>query len=380
MQTLARPLPSTAARPTPDDQAALTAAGHGAWRIARDRIEPVEPFYVGSETATVLVPTEQVLLSTVALPLPNHAKRLAALPFAIEDRIAEPIETVHVALGNKMAGQDWLAGVVRHEVMRGWLAQIAAAGLGDAALVPDALTLPVPEAGHWSVAAEAGRALVRTPDGAGFAVPLAGLAAAWAAAGTPGIHAYGAALPETFGATAATRAPVAPALNLRQGAYAAANAGLPRWAKRLAIIVGIALAAHLAIAIVDLIALKTMAGKRKAETIALIQQKAPGTMIGDDVVAQATALVPSSVGKAPGRALPLLVRLSQAIAPVAGSLKVEAMTLDEAAGTVTLTVSVPDPGKMQALNAAITGAGLTITPGAVGPQGATVTVSEGAAR
>lgn len=374
MQTLARPLPPVAAKTSPNAGTAAAIVG-GAWRLAEGGLEPVEANYVGSET--VLVPTEQVLLAVVALPLPTQAKRLAALPFAIEDRIAEPIDAVHVALGARMGGQDWLAGVVRHDVMRGWLARIEAAGLGNAALVPDALTLPVPEAASWSVSLGGERALVRTADGGGFALPVAALDGAWEAAGKPQIYSYGGALPAAFGAVDATPERAAPAIDLRQGSYATARSPLPRWAKRLAIIVGIAIAAHLLILIADLIALKITAGKRKAETVALIQQKAPGATIGDDVVAQATALLPTGGGKAPGRALPLLVRLSKAMAPLASAVKVEGMTLDEGAGTVTLRVAVSDPAKVQALNAAITGAGMKIAPGAVSPQGATVVVSNG---
>ena len=71
----------------------------GVWTLAGDRLIIVD----ASGPATILVPTEQVRLLAVDLPLANHAKRLAALPFAIEDKIAEPLENVHIALGKELS-------------------------------------------------------------------------------------------------------------------------------------------------------------------------------------------------------------------------------------------------------------------------------------
>ncbi|WP_414900851.1 type II secretion system protein GspL [Sphingomonas flavalba] len=366
MQTPARPIPASAPPPVPPD----AGPRGGLWRLEADRAVAVDPDYDSS--ATVLVPTEQVLLSVVSLPLPNRTKRLAALPFALEEQIAEPIDAVHIALGDAAGDGRWLAAVVRHTVMRDWLARAAAAGLGNAAFVPDALTLPVPDDGRWTVAAADGRVLVRTHDGGGFALAEAAFDAAWQAAGQPGID-----------RAAAGGGVTAPALDLRQGAYAAARTGLPGWARRLAIIVGVGAAAHLLIAGADLIALKRTAAAARAETAALIQGRAPGAAPTDDLIAQASALLPAGGNTAPGRALPLFARLGQALAPVKNAATIETVVLDEAAGTVTLGVAAGDPAKLAAVSAALADAGLKAAPGGVTQEGgrmlATVTLSaEGA--
>jgi general secretion pathway protein L len=119
----------------------------------------------------MLVPTEQVRLLAVDLPLASRAKRMEALPFAIEDRIADPIESVHLALGMEIAPKRYLVGVVRHDVMESWVARADEAGLGHAAMVPDALALPVPGEGAWAVDLGETRAVVRAGDGTGFACP-----------------------------------------------------------------------------------------------------------------------------------------------------------------------------------------------------------------
>ena len=378
MQTLARPLPVTT-EVLLSDPAPAGDGGAGVWRLENDELASVERFDVGN--ATVLVPTEQVLLSTVSLPLPSRAKRLAALPFAIEDRIAEPIEAVHVALGCSAGGQDWLAGVARHTLMEAWIRRLDAAGLGRAALVPDALALPVPGAESWSVELLGARALVRTADGAGFATPASMLVAAWEAAGKPAVVSYGDPLPEAMHGASATLEPeplarrlLNPALDLRQGRYAAPRRALPVWARRLAIVIGAGLAAHLAIGIVDLIVLKRAAAAQRAETIALIQQKTPGAAIGDDLVAQATPLLPTAGGKAPGITVPLLVRAAQALAPVGPTIALQDIVLDEASGRVMLTLDPGETGRAQTVTTALANAGLAVTPTGAG------TMAIGAAR
>ena len=89
-----------------------------------------------------------MLLLAVDLPLAS-ARQRAALPFAIEDRIAEPIDDVHVALGDEIAPRRYLAGVVRHDDAAGWT-ELAEAG-ARAAMVPDVLALPIAGAGDWAV-------------------------------------------------------------------------------------------------------------------------------------------------------------------------------------------------------------------------------------
>lgn len=362
MQTPARPIPAAERPPAPP----AAAPRAGLWRLVAGRAEAVDPDYDSS--ATLLVPCEQLLLSAVPLPLPSRAKRLAALPFALEEQIAEPIDAVHIALGDAAGDGRWLAGVVRHAVMRDWLAQAEAAGLGKAAFVPDALTLPVPGDGRWTVAAAGGRVLVRTADGAGFALAEAAFDAAWQAAGRPECD-----------RVAAGAGVAGPALDLRQGPYAAARPAMPGWARRLAIILGIGAAAHLLIAAADLIALKRTAAAARAETVTLIQQRAPGAAPTDDLIAQASALLPAGGGKAPGRALAVFARLGQALAPVKDAAVIETAAIDETAGTVTLAIAAADPAKLAGVTAALADAGLKAAPGGVTREGgrmlATVTLS-----
>ena len=96
---------------------AVEARAGGVWTLSGERLIIAEP----GGPATVLVPSESVLLLAVDLPLASRAKRLAALPFAIEDRIADPLDAVHIALGAEIAPQRYLVAVVRHTLMLRWI-------------------------------------------------------------------------------------------------------------------------------------------------------------------------------------------------------------------------------------------------------------------
>ena len=274
----------------------------GIWSIDGDRLSHIESFDVGP--AVVLVPTEDVTILIADLPINGRAKQLAALPFAIEDRIAQPIEDVHVALGVSVAPQRFVAGAMRHATMAAWTLRLIDAGLDRAALVPDALALPVPGEGSWAVDLAAGRALVRAADGTGLALPIALLEHAWRAAGEPRCIAYGDALPAVFGApeVAMERAPLAarllaPALNLRQGRYAAPRAAFnPLW-RRIALVAAIGAGAHAAIAAADTLALSRIAADHVANARTLVAAQAPGIALGDDLAASMAEIMPASTGR-----------------------------------------------------------------------------------
>ena len=337
----------------------------GVWTLAGDRLIIVD----ASGPATILVPTEQVRLLAVDLPLPSRAKRLAALPFAIEDQIAEPIESVHIALGAEIGPKRFLVGVAGHDAMTRWTGIAEAAGLGHAAVVPDALALPRPLEGAWAVELTDDRAVVRAGDGTGFALPAAMLRAAWQSAGNPPATAYGAALPGEMMAGRGEADPAelgAPALDLRQGLYARRGAaGSTLW-RRLGWIVALGAAAHVVIATADTLMLRSIANRRAAETRALVATTAPGVTIGEDLVGGVTNLLPTGGNAMPDAFVPLVTRLSSALAPLAGSLSVRAMNFQ--ANTLTMDVEGSEPGLATRIDAALKAARIagTVTSAADG--------------
>ncbi|MEO6092048.1 MAG: type II secretion system protein GspL [Novosphingobium sp.] len=342
----------------------------GIWSLESDRLTSVAEQDSGS--GVVLVRSEHVLVLALPLPpMPNASRRRAALPFAVEDRIADPLDQVHVALGQEIAPGIWLAGVVRHELMAQWTLRLAEAGLERASIVPDALALPVPGQESWSVDIAAGRAMVRAPDGTGFAMPLGLLEAAWRAAGEPMCIAYGDPLPPhmqgpSTGLEIASLAQrlTNPALDLRQGLYAAPRRPAhPLW-RRVAIVAALGAAAHGAIAIADTLALDGIAARREAEVRALAGLMQPDLVIGPDLSAALTDMTPDAASSGPSQFLSLLSRTGAALQGSQTPIGWRSLAFDRVGRTLTIEVETSDIAGLQQVAQALTRGGLTAQPGA----------------
>lgn len=340
----------------------------GIWSLEGDRLTSVEHFEVGP--AIVLVPTEQVLLATADLPLAGLRRRAAAVPFAIEDRVGAPLATVHVALGAELTPQRHLTGVVSHDLMRRWSDMLAEAGLTYGRLVPDVLALPMPSDGSWAVDLAAGRAMVRSGDGTGFALPADHLEAAWEMAGRPHCLSYGEPLPPPLAGDPVELERVTlvehlmtPALDLRQGRYAPPKrGGSPLW-RRIATIAAIGVIAHGAIAAADTLALDRIAARRAAETRALAVQVAPGIALDGDLAESVAQIVPAG-GAGPSAFLPLLARVAAALKPLGPGTGLRSIAFDAAAGTLSIEVETQDMAALQRVGSALTASGLNALSGA----------------
>ncbi|QJU57670.1 general secretion pathway protein GspL [Sphingomonas sp. AP4-R1] len=360
------PLPTYSAGMAPDQLP--IESGSGIWTIDGDSLVNLERFDLGP--AIVLVPSEEILLLSVDLPIASARRRLEALPFAIEERIAQPIADIHAALGAELGAQRYLAGVMARERMQRLTELLIASGLGQATVVPDVLGLPLPPPGAWSLDVAGDRALVRAEDGTGFALPRAHLVAAWAASARPRVILYGGAAPEEMAAEAGTYEDAGlaarltqPALDLRQGRFAAPRRRIaPLW-RRVAIVAAAGICAHAAIAGVDTIAVQRIATNRATEMRALVQQVAPSAVIGDDVAASAAEILPAS-GAGPSGFLPLFVRVGGALKPLGSAIHMHAISYDASAGTMSIEVEAATMEGLQQVGSALTAAGLSAQAGA----------------
>ena len=360
--------------PAPD--ADLSEQGSsGIWELANGRLTQIVA--VDRKQTIVLILSEQVLTLTVQLPPMSASRRREALPFAIEDRIAEPLSEVHVALGAEVGEGVFLAGVVRHELMQQWLEQLDKARLERASLVPDALALPVPGADSWSVDVTGNRAIVRAGDGTGFALPRALLEAAWRAAGEPACIDYGAPSPPLLHAaqTRLESEPVerrllTPALDLRQGAYAAPRERInPLW-KRVAAVTAVGLLAHGAIAAADTLALANIAAQRQAEVQSLAGSLQPRPAMGGDASAELTDMLPEG-DAAPGPFLPLLWQTANALTGLDRPTSWRSIDFESNGRTLTIEFDTNQTAELQRLAAALNRAGLNAQPRPAGPGQAT---------
>ena len=117
----------------------------------------------------VLVPTEEVLLASVAIPATQRRRLLSAVPYALEDQLADDVETLHFAVGGRDPQGNVATAVVAKKIMSGWIEQLATAGIQPSVVLPDVLAVPVVE-GRWSLLLDGKRALLRTGPQAGIAL------------------------------------------------------------------------------------------------------------------------------------------------------------------------------------------------------------------
>ncbi|RMD78269.1 MAG: type II secretion system protein GspL [Gammaproteobacteria bacterium] len=256
----------------------------------------------------VLVPTEAVLLTRVQAPTRRRSRLRQAVPYLLEERLAQDVEALHFALGRVAPDGGVPVAVVERRRLEGWLGALAEAGLRPQALLPDALALPW-EAGRWTVALEAPaeaprsplRALVREGREAGWAAEAELLPALLAKAlaraperpeglrllappGAPGLPALPEGPPvarqeagELLPLMAAALARSGPPLDLLQGPYGAAEDLGRLWRpwRAAAALAGLALAGQLALAAWEARALEARLDALQAEAARLLRSAFP---------------------------------------------------------------------------------------------------------
>ena len=92
---------------------------------------------VGDRGVIVLVPATDVLTTTVDIPIKSGSRLLAALPFALEEHLADDVENLHFAAGARRDSGALPVAVVSLEQMNGWLEQLQEAGITADRIVPE---------------------------------------------------------------------------------------------------------------------------------------------------------------------------------------------------------------------------------------------------
>jgi len=117
---------------------------------------------VGQRKLVVLVPSQKVLLTSVNLPIRNPVKLRQALPYALEEQVAEELDKLQFAAGRRATDGSVPAAVVRRRDLDQWLSSLRAAGLQPTAIHAEQEAMPAsPTATVWLI--EGDTCLVRRP-------------------------------------------------------------------------------------------------------------------------------------------------------------------------------------------------------------------------
>lgn len=124
----------------------------------------------GNRPIDVLVPASAMTLTSVNLPEKGQRQALKALPFMLEESIADDVDAMHFTVGPRN-GDALSVVAVAHEQMQTWLSCLAEAGLKVKRIVPDCLALPLQEC-QWAAMRFGNELLLRTGLGTGHSLPL----------------------------------------------------------------------------------------------------------------------------------------------------------------------------------------------------------------
>ncbi len=138
--------------------------------IATSRLSELAELVQGANVIA-LVPSTEVFLGSVKVPTQNRQKMLKAIPYALEDQLADDIDDLHFAVGQRDGDGNVATAVISRNQMDRWQTMFREIGLPINSLVPDVQALPV-EDNIWALYIGQQGALLRTGLQSGFAIDV----------------------------------------------------------------------------------------------------------------------------------------------------------------------------------------------------------------
>lgn len=96
---------------------------------------------VGDRRVIVLVPSAEVLTTTADVPVKGGARLQAALPYALEEFLADDVDNLHFAAGARRASGRIPVSVVSRQKLQRWLQLLDEAGIQPDSLIADSYGL-----------------------------------------------------------------------------------------------------------------------------------------------------------------------------------------------------------------------------------------------
>ncbi|MCK7592782.1 type II secretion system protein GspL [Pseudomarimonas salicorniae] len=332
-----------------------------------------------AERTSLVLPAEQVLCLSAPRVARSPAALAQALPYAIEEQLAAPVESLHVAFDAAAAGDRVPAAVVDAEALRRRLDDLAESGLAVDACHAEWQLLPGEGSRIWL---ERGRVLL-VDERRALCLPEADLPALGDWLRDQGFDPQALSRFRADGAAAPGEQPVDAPLatlaaqlgrrpfNLLQGSFAPRRRSQRQqtlWRLAAAFVLG-ALALGTALPLVERGMLERHVESRQAEMSRLLQQAVPSvTRVVDPVAQMRTALRQTGAGS---DGLELLTRVAPLLA---GGTRTTLDAVEYRAGTLEMTVIAADVATLDGLRERLVQQGLkaeltAANPGSQGVEG-----------
>ncbi|NND90122.1 MAG: type II secretion system protein GspL [Granulosicoccus sp.] len=129
---------------------------------------------VEGRRVTLVLPADDVLLAETVVPGGSVARAQQAIPYALEEQLADDVDELHFALGAKGRDDSYPVAVISLQMMDMVTGQCQAAGLRPSRIVPETLALPQlegssPDIRAWTALLNDDQVVVRLDGNKGFA-------------------------------------------------------------------------------------------------------------------------------------------------------------------------------------------------------------------
>lgn len=324
---------------------------------------------------TLVLPVEAVTSCAVNLPTRKARWLRQALPFAVEELLAEEVELMHLALGEQLADGRHRVFAVRRSWLAGWLAlcptapQVIAV---DADLLPGQGTALLPLHGRWLLGGEnVTRMALQAQDWAQLGPLCVQPQVAWCdpqhPAPQPVDESMAVAEPFVWLAQQPLRN------NLAQGEFAvqSSNGQWQRWRPLLGL-VGMWLVLQWGFNLAQAWHLQRQADDYAAASAALYQELFPQDSKLVNLRAQFDQHLQAGAGSGQTRLLGLLAQVSGALAAEGGQVQISQVDFSEARGDLAMQVQAAGFAELERLRERLQDSGLAVQLGSASREGAGV--------
>lgn len=156
---------------------------HAQWAVADDRGALVSEPRAGTlsdaaaavegRRSILVVPGNDVLLAEAPVPGGSQARAMQAIPYALEEQLADDVDKLHFALGAKDRDDNYPVAVIGRATMDTVTEQCQEAGLRPTEIVPETLALPKFDSNDfgevsWTALLDEDQAIIRLNGYKGF--------------------------------------------------------------------------------------------------------------------------------------------------------------------------------------------------------------------
>ncbi len=315
---------------------------------------------------TLVLPVEAVTACAVQLPTQKARWLRQALPFAVEDLLAEEVEQFHLALGAPLADGRRRVFAVRRQWLANWLAlcpqppqHIAV----DADLLPAQGTQLMPLGSRWLLGgAGAARMALSAADWPALAAACASPHIVQLPGGQPGLTPVDQVV--EIGEPYAWLARQTLVNDLAQGEFAVRPAGghWSRW-RPLAAVLGVWLLLQCGFNLAQGWHLQRQAEAYAEASASLYRELFPEDRKLINLRAQLDQHLAQAGGDGQGRMLSMLAQVSEAVALEGSQVSIEQVDFSDARGDLALQVQAPGFGELERMRERLEETGVAVQLG-----------------